>query len=489
MSIELSRRDEFGLLTLCRPEKLNALSFGILKEISAAFDEAGAWPIRALLVTGAGEKAFCAGADIEELRNRSLANQKRGAETGQATFGKLGALPFPSIALINGYAFGGGLELAMACTFRVAAQNAKMGLPEIKLGLMPGYGGTQRLPRLIGEARALELIMTGRTVPAAEALSIGVVNRVVEGEIVEAGVAFAREFSGHGMLALGFARSAVTRALDVPLNEGLKIEADLSTLAYRTQDAEEGHGRFRSQAEAGVPRCLTSKSSSPGRAAALARPSRTISADAGFDVVGLSRSGESPVGKGLRCDMTDEAALRAAISEVASWGCVVGLVNNAGAHKATPSAQLETKEIEETMRLNAIMPFVACREAFPYLKASGSGLIVNIGSFFDKLGVPGSVAYCASKAAIGAITRCLAAEWARDGVRVIDVAPGYIETDLNRDFLSREKVKTWIGARVPAGRLGQPEEVARLVGLLFAEEISFLNGETIYIDGGQGMNH
>jgi len=209
----------------------------------------------------------------------------------------------------------------------------------------------------------------------------------------------------------------------------------------------------------------------------------------GFDVVGLSRSGETPVGKGLRCDLTDEKALRAAISEVASWGRIVGLVNNAGAHKATPSAQLESAEIEAAMRLNAIMPFVACREVFPHLKASGSGLIVNIGSFFDKIGVAGNVAYCASKAAIGAMTRCLAVEWARDGVRVIDVAPGYIETDLNRDFLARDKVKAWIGSRIPASRPGQPEEVARLVGLLFAEEISFLNGETIYIDGGQGMNH
>ena len=244
MSVELIRRDEFALLTLRRPEKLNALSFAILKEIAAALDEAGSWPVRALLITGAGEKAFCAGADIEELRNRSLADQKRGAELGQAAFAKLGALPVASVALINGYAFGGGLELAMACTCRLASPNAKMGLPEIKLGLIPGYGGTQRLPRLIGEARALELIMTGRTVAAAEALSMGLVNRVVEGDIVEAGVGFAREFSVHGLLALGFARSAVTRALDVPLNEGLKIEADLSTLAYRTQDAEEGMAAF-----------------------------------------------------------------------------------------------------------------------------------------------------------------------------------------------------------------------------------------------------
>ena len=197
-----------------------------------------------MLITGAGGRAFCAGADIEELRGRSLAEQKHGVERGQAAFGKLGALPFPSIALIHGYAFGGGLELALACTFRLASPSAKVGLPEIKLGLIPGYGGTQRLPRLIGEARALELIMTGRTVPAAEALSMGLVNRVVEGDIVEAGVAFAREFSCYGLLALGFARSAVTRALDLPLNEGLKIEVDSSTLAFQTRDAEEGMAAF-----------------------------------------------------------------------------------------------------------------------------------------------------------------------------------------------------------------------------------------------------
>jgi enoyl-CoA hydratase len=244
MTVELIRLHEFGLLTLRRPEKLNALSFDIIREIGGAIEKASLWPIRALLITGAGEKAFCAGADIEELRNRSLADQKRGAELGQSMFVRLGALPFASIALINGYAFGGGLELAMACTFRLAVPGAKMGLPEIKLGLIPGYGGTQRLPRLIGEARALELIMTGRTVLAAEALAIGLVHRIVDGDILEGGVTFAREFSSHGMLALAFARSAVTRALDLPLSEGLKIEADLSTLAYRTADAEEGMTAF-----------------------------------------------------------------------------------------------------------------------------------------------------------------------------------------------------------------------------------------------------
>jgi enoyl-CoA hydratase len=151
----------------------------------------------------------------------------------------------PSIAVINGFAFGGGLELALACTFRLATRNAKMGLPEIKLGLIPGYGGTQRLPRVIGEARALEMILTGRTVSAEEAERIGLVNRLVEGDPIEAGLAFSHEFTSYSLPTLGFARSAVQRALDMPIHEGLKIEADLSTVAFQTKDAEEGTAAFQ----------------------------------------------------------------------------------------------------------------------------------------------------------------------------------------------------------------------------------------------------
>lgn len=250
MSVELTRREEFALITLNRPEALNALSFAILKEIGQAFDEVATWDVRALVVTGAGPKAFCAGADIKELRNRSLVDQKRGAQFGQAVFDKLTTLPVASVAAINGFAFGGGLELALACTFRLASPNAKMGLPEIKLGLIPGYGGTQRLPRVVGEARALEMIMTGRTVGAEEAERIGLVNRIVEGEPVEAAISFAREFTGYGLPALGFAREAVTRALDNPVHEGLRIEADLSTLAFRTRDAEEGMAAFSEKRKA-----------------------------------------------------------------------------------------------------------------------------------------------------------------------------------------------------------------------------------------------
>jgi enoyl-CoA hydratase len=242
--IELTRRDEFALLRLDRPEALNALSFALIRDIGAALDEVASCDARALLITGAGEKAFCAGADIKELTQRGLMAQRQAAEAGQRAFAKLDSLAIPSVAVINGYAFGGGLELALACTFRLATRNAKMGLPEIKLGLIPGYGGTQRLPRVVGEARALEMIMTGRTVGAEEAERIGLVNRLVEGDPVAAGIAFAREFSGYGLPALLFAREAVKRASDLPVSEGLKVEADLSTLAYQTRDAEEGMAAF-----------------------------------------------------------------------------------------------------------------------------------------------------------------------------------------------------------------------------------------------------
>lgn len=212
-------------------------------------------------------------------------------------------------------------------------------------------------------------------------------------------------------------------------------------------------------------------------------------ASRGYTVAALSRSGEAAHGYGLVCDMSDETAVAGAIQKVAENGPIVGLVNNAGAQRSEPSATLSAADFESTLRLNATAVLVASREAYPHLKAAGGGLIVNIGSFFDKLGVSRNLAYCASKAAVGAITRCLAVEWARDSISVLDIAPGYIETDLNRDFLASDKIKTWLGRRVPVARPGQPDEVARLVGVLFAERIGFLTGETIYVDGGQGMNH
>jgi enoyl-CoA hydratase len=244
VAIELTRVEEFAVITLNRPEALNALSFGLIRELERKFDEVASGDARALLITGAGSKAFCAGADVSELTGRSLIAQKEGAELGQRVFGKLERLPMPSVAVVNGYAFGGGLELALACTFRLATGNARMGLPEIKLGLIPGYGGTQRLPRVVGPARALELIMTGRPLDAAEAQRIGLVNRLIDGDPLAQAIAFAREFSGYSLPVLRYAREAVSRAGETPLAEGLKLEADLSTLAYQNRDAAEGMAAF-----------------------------------------------------------------------------------------------------------------------------------------------------------------------------------------------------------------------------------------------------
>jgi NAD(P)-dependent dehydrogenase (short-subunit alcohol dehydrogenase family) len=209
----------------------------------------------------------------------------------------------------------------------------------------------------------------------------------------------------------------------------------------------------------------------------------------GARVAGLTRSGETAAGEGFVCDVADEASLARAVAAVAARGPIAGLVNNAGVYEEHKSDRISATDFERVMRTNATSVVVASREVYPHLKQAGGGLIVNIGSFFDKMGVSRSVAYCASKAAIGAITRCLAVEWAADNIRIIDVAPGYIATDLNAEFREKDSVKAWIKRRIPVARPGSPEEVARLVGNLFRSDLGFLTGETIYIDGGQGMHH
>jgi NAD(P)-dependent dehydrogenase (short-subunit alcohol dehydrogenase family) len=191
----------------------------------------------------------------------------------------------------------------------------------------------------------------------------------------------------------------------------------------------------------------------------------------------------------VACDVTDEASVATALETVAKKaGGLRGLVNNAGIHVESASNKLSTAAYEDVMRVNATAVFVASREAHRHLVAWGGGLIVNIGSYFDKVGVKGTLAYCASKAAVGAITRCLAVEWARDNIAVVDVAPGYVETDLNREYLQSERGRQAIERRVPVKRAGETAEVARLVASLFQEDIKYLTGETIYIDGGQGIN-
>lgn len=207
----------------------------------------------------------------------------------------------------------------------------------------------------------------------------------------------------------------------------------------------------------------------------------------GRDVIALSRSGDAPAGRGIRCDVTRPEDLAEAIAAVAARGPLAGLVNNAGAHVICPAAELEAEAFEGLMRLNVTSMLVASRAARPHMAAAGGGLIVNMGSFFADYGVAGNLAYCASKAAVGALTRCLAVEWAADAIRVLNMAPGYIETDLNRDFLEQDAVRRALVKRIPAGRIGRAEDVASLVGLLFADESGFLTGETIRIDGGQGV--
>jgi NAD(P)-dependent dehydrogenase (short-subunit alcohol dehydrogenase family) len=189
------------------------------------------------------------------------------------------------------------------------------------------------------------------------------------------------------------------------------------------------------------------------------------------------------------CDVTDEFSVKRALAEVAKkTGAIHGIVNNAGIHLDAPSDKLTLDVYNQVMNTNATAVFTACREVYPHLVKAAGGIIVNIGSFFDKIGVKRNVAYCASKAAVGAITRCLAVEWAGKGIRVLDVAPGYIETDLNRDAF-KGPLRDFLAKRIPGGKHGTPQDIARLVAAIFCEDIPFLNGETIYIDGAQGIAH
>jgi enoyl-CoA hydratase len=231
-------------VTIDRPDALNALNHELILELGLALDLAEAdLDVRALIVTGV-DRAFVAGADIENLQRLGDGFSGREASlAGQDLMNSLAALPFPTIAAINGYALGGGLELALAADLRVAAVGAKLGLPEVQLGLIPGYGGTQRLPRLIGLGRALDLIMTGRHVGAEEALSLGLVNRVAEDALAGARE-LARACLVNAPIALGLAKEAVARGLDVTLPQGLEIEADLFGMVATTDDMKEGTAAF-----------------------------------------------------------------------------------------------------------------------------------------------------------------------------------------------------------------------------------------------------
>lgn len=224
-------------------------------------------------------------------------------------------------------------------------------------------------------------------------------------------------------------------------------------------------------------------------------------AELGHGVACLSRRGELPavVGanakalarcKGITCDVTSSDSLRDAFAQAATLGDpIVGLVNNAGVHLEGPSTTFSRTDYETVFATNATSVFMSCQHIYPHLVDAGGGIIINIGSFFDKLGVKRNLAYCASKAAVGAITRCLAVEWAGKGIRVIDVAPGYIATDLNKEAMSAGPLREYLEKRIPGRTPGTSEDVAKLVKALFQADSPFLSGETIYIDGAQGVAH
>lgn len=247
MSVVLTDLSE-GIFTVTvnRPEKLNALNAEVIEELRRVFHEAKSnVDVGALVLTGAGEKAFVAGADISGFPSLTPVDARDFARKGQAVLDLLETMGKPSIAAVNGFALGGGCELAMACSMRVAARSARFGQPEVALGLIPGYAGTQRLPRLVGKGRALELILTGEPIPAEEAFRIGLVNRVVEpAELIPTCRALATKILGKAPLAVRYALEAVNHGLELPFDEAELHEAALFGLCVATEDMKEGVSAF-----------------------------------------------------------------------------------------------------------------------------------------------------------------------------------------------------------------------------------------------------
>ncbi len=238
--------DGIATLTFNRPKALNALSSALLTEFEQALEAVTAdESIRVLVLTGAGEKAFVAGADITELAKFTPLEAKRFVAKSQRAISGLQGLSIPAIAAVNGFALGGGCEIALACDFIYAAETARFGLPEITLGLIPGFGGTQRLPRLIGPNAAKEMIFTGKMLTAAEAQAVGLVNRVCAPDaLMEAVLETGKAIAAKGRVALRAAKEAVNRGLDVDLQTGCAIEADAFALCMASEDAREGTTAF-----------------------------------------------------------------------------------------------------------------------------------------------------------------------------------------------------------------------------------------------------
>ncbi|HWC72893.1 MAG TPA: enoyl-CoA hydratase-related protein [Gemmatimonadales bacterium] len=239
-------RDGIAFTTINRPDKLNALNDQVMLELSSAVDRITTEAeIKGTILTGAGPKAFVAGADIGDLSRQGPFDGKARAQRGQAVLRRLETCGKPVIAAINGFALGGGCELAMACHLRIASENAKFGQPEVKLGIAPGYGGTQRLPRIVGKGIALQLILTGEMIDAQEAYRVGLVNKVVPaGDLLAESEKMMRGILAMGPLAVRLAMEAVDQGLDMSLDEGLLLEANHFGLLAATSDMKEGTTAF-----------------------------------------------------------------------------------------------------------------------------------------------------------------------------------------------------------------------------------------------------
>lgn len=245
-NLRVETRDGVAVLTVHRPDKLNALDARTMEELDSAFAALGAdAAVQGVILTGAGTKAFVAGADIGELSGETPVGGRERSRRGQRVFDRIERLGKPVIAAINGFALGGGCELAMACHLRVASETAKLGTPEVKLGLMCGYAGTQRLPRLVGKGRALEMLLTGETIDAPEALRIGLVNRVFPQEsLLAEAEALLRKMLANGPVSLRFTLEAVNDGLEMPFDQAEGHEATLFGLLCTTDDMKEGTGAF-----------------------------------------------------------------------------------------------------------------------------------------------------------------------------------------------------------------------------------------------------
>jgi len=240
------KRNGIGYVTFNRPEKLNALNRKTMEELYECFQEiARDDEVRAIILTGAGDKAFVGGADINELAVQTPVEGQEMSARGQKILDFIEHLGKPVIAAINGYALGGGCELALVCALRIASENARLGQPEVKLGLIPGYAGTQRLPRLVGRGRALEMLLSGDPISASEAFRIGLVNQVVPApELIAAAEKLAQKIMANAPLAVKFALEAVSHGLEMPEAQGQFLEATLFGLCCTTADMKEGTRAF-----------------------------------------------------------------------------------------------------------------------------------------------------------------------------------------------------------------------------------------------------